>query len=69
MLNIHWLSECEKKNQLKQCKKCKEIMAENIYEKHTVDLKCEANPKNEPRCPLCIAKIPVQGNIADSGWA
>jgi len=52
-LTQHWITECEKREELRQCQRCKEIVHENDYEAHTVAQKCPPNPKSKPKCPLC----------------
>ena len=68
MLSTHWKTECDHKDKLKQCNKCKEIMPEEVLEKHTVELTCPPNPKNDPKCALCGAIIPKVGNKEEDGW-
>ncbi|CDW76992.1 UNKNOWN [Stylonychia lemnae] len=57
----HWLSDCVKKDELRQCQRCKEVMHENKFEKHTVDNKCTPNPTNDVMCPLCGINISKLG--------
>lgn len=59
-LNYHLLYECANKRNFKQCKKCKESILIDNYDKHVKDDKCiAAKPLAKAnRCPLCHNDIP-----------
>jgi hypothetical protein len=58
-LTNHRLNECKKKNEYKLCKRCKEAISSNIYDKHVKDNNClpAKNPNSSNRCPLCHKDI------------
>ena len=58
-LTNHRLNECKKKNEYKLCKRCKEAISSNMYDKHIKDNNClpAKNPNSSNRCPLCHKDI------------
>jgi centrosomal protein CEP104 len=58
-LTNHRLNECKKKNEYKLCKRCKEAISSNMYDKHVKDNNClpAKNPNSSNRCPLCHKDI------------
>ena len=67
-LRDHWVQECDKKDVNRQCQRCKDVVPENQFEKHTKDKKCKPNPNNEPVCPLCKTNIAKLGKDQKAAW-
>lgn len=65
-LNTHLLKECVKKEDYKQCKRCKESISTEIYDEHTSALACAPwKPVSQAnRCPLCHKDI----GAGEKGW-
>ena len=66
-LNYHYLNECAKKKEFKQCPRCKEPVLIKDYDAHVTDKSC--NPFKAPtvcnRCPLCHNDVVPAGKV---GW-
>lgn len=58
-LNIHLTTQCEKRENMKICKRCKEPQYFSTYNKHVKANKCNPakNPISAQRCPLCHEDI------------
>ena len=58
-LTQHRLNECNKKDKFKQCLRCKEAIAIELFDEHVKSNKCNQFKKNCNRCPLCHGDIPL----------
>lgn len=65
-LNYHLLNECDKKNQYRQCPRCKEPIETNYYDQHVDEESCNpAQPLSKAnRCSLCHEDI----KPGEEGW-
>ena len=65
-LNSHMLQECESKDLVKQCPRCKEAIHVEEYEQHVDEQSClSAKPVSKAnRCPLCHDYV----DPGPSGW-
>ncbi|TNV71959.1 hypothetical protein FGO68_gene6540 [Halteria grandinella] len=64
-LRDHWLTDCEKKDELRKCQTCKQVVHENVFEKHIQEKACFNNVNDTPICALCgvnVGKLPPVGN-------
>ncbi len=65
----HLLNECDKKAELKQCSRCKQMIHQSVYEEHTQLQACKANPEDASLCPLCetdITKLTKTNNLQEA---
>ena len=53
----HLLQECDKKDELRQCLRCKQVVHRDQFEEHTQKQACMDNPDDKPVCPLCEADV------------
>jgi hypothetical protein len=60
----HRLNECKDKEKYEMCKRCKEAILKDVYDKHVKDNKCNPakNPNSSARCPLCHKDIVPPGD-------
>ena len=60
----HRLNECKDKEKYEMCKRCKEAILKDLYDKHVKDNKCNPakNPNSSARCPLCHKDIVPPGD-------
>ena len=60
----HRLNECKDKEKYEMCKRCKEAILKELYDKHVKDNKCNPakNPNSSARCPLCHKDIVPPGD-------
>ena len=60
----HRLNDCKDKENYEMCKRCKEAVSKDIYEKHVKDNKCNPakNPNSSGRCPLCHKDLVPPGD-------
>jgi centrosomal protein CEP104 len=56
--NFHKVYECEKKQDFKQCRRCKEAVEVDFYEQHITAFDCQKST-DQLRCPLCHKDIPA----------
>ena len=67
-MRAHWITECAKMKELRQCQRCKQIITEDIFEKHTLEQKCTPNPKDDPACTMCGTNIASVNKNIQQGW-
>ena len=56
-LQLHFVSECERKNLVRQCPMCKEAVRAEDLDAHVAAKKCIVATKTHSVCPLCHARF------------
>ncbi len=63
-LQLHFVSECERKSLVRQCPMCKEAVRSDDLDAHVAAKKCIVATKTHNVCPLCHARF----EAGSKGW-
>jgi centrosomal protein CEP104 len=66
-VNYHLLNECDKREQFRECGRCKESIHRDEYDMHTEEKACPISKpaKAAARCPMCHCDVVPAG---EEGW-